>query len=52
MTKIPCRAFKSGGNESADGTIKFVVSALGPVQSDDFKRKWKPRAWSHAGARQ
>ena len=44
-------AFKSGGNEPADGTVKLLVSALGLLQSDDFKGNRKRRASEQAAAR-
>ena len=38
-------AFKSGWNESADGTVNHLVSAFWLFHSDDFKGKRKRRAW-------
>jgi hypothetical protein len=43
-------AFQSGGYESADGTVKLLVSALGLLQSYDFEGKRKPRAWEQSAA--
>lgn len=37
-------AFKSGGYESADGTVKLLVFVLGLLQRVDFKGKRKGRA--------
>ncbi|VXC41339.1 conserved hypothetical protein [Arthrobacter sp. 9V] len=42
---------KSGRYEPADGTVKFLVFALGLLRSEDFKRKRKHRAWEQDAAR-